>query len=191
MNRTIVRLTVLFAALAAVFTAGTTTIAQRGRARVEWVNGREAVPREVLVKFRQAPQADVLSAIGDQTGAEAIQTIGRAGLRRIRARALDVPALLRVLANHPDVLYAEPNYLVQAFTEPNDPSFPQLWGLEEHRPGRQRIGRRRGRRHSRGAGVGRVVRFDGAGRRGRRHRHRLHASGSRGEHLVGAGSRSR
>ena len=130
MNRTIVRLTVLFAALAAVFTAGTTTIAQRGRARVEWVNGREAVPREVLVKFRQAPQADVLSAIGDQTGAEAIQTIGRAGLRRIRAKALDVPALLRVLANHPDVLYAEPNYIVQAFTEPNDPSFPQLWGLK-------------------------------------------------------------
>jgi subtilisin family serine protease len=130
MNRTIVRLTVLFAALAAVFAAGTTTIAQRGRARVEWVNGREAAPREVLVKFRRAPQADVLSAIGDQAGADAIQTIGRAGLRRIRARALDVPALLRLLANHPDVLYAEPNYLVQAFTEPNDPSFPQLWGLQ-------------------------------------------------------------
>jgi subtilisin family serine protease len=129
MNRTIVRLTVLSAALAAVFAAGTTTVAQRGRARVEWVNGREAAPREVLVKFRRAPQADVLSAIGDQTGADAIETIGRAGLRRIRARALDVPALLRLLANHPDVLYAEPNYLVQAFTEPNDPSFPQMWGL--------------------------------------------------------------
>jgi len=130
MNRTIVRLTVLLAALAAMFAAGTTTVAQRGPARVEWVNGREAAPGEVLVKFRRAPQADVLSAIADQTGADAIQTIGRAGLRRIRARALDVPALLRLLANHPDVLYAEPNYLVQAFTEPNDPSFPQLWGLE-------------------------------------------------------------
>jgi subtilisin family serine protease len=130
MNRTIVRLTVLMAALAAVLAPGTTTIAQRGRARVEWVNGREAAPGEVLVKFRRAPQIDELAAIGEQTGADAIQTIGRAGLRRIRARALDVPALLRLLANHPEVLYVEPNYLVRAFTEPNDPSFPQLWGLE-------------------------------------------------------------
>src|SRR5262245_11530763 len=130
MNRMIVRLTVLLAGLAAVLVPGTTTIAQRGRARVEWVNGREAAPREVLVKFRSAPQGDELPAIGDQIGAETIEPIGRAGLRRIRARALDVPALLRLLASHPDVLYAEPNYLVQAFTEPNDPSFPQLWGLE-------------------------------------------------------------
>jgi subtilisin family serine protease/subtilase family serine protease len=130
MNRTIVRLTVLLAGLAAVLVPGMTTIAQRGRASVEWVNGREAVPREVLVKFRSAPQGDELSAIGDQIGADTIESIGHAGLRRIRARALDVPALLRLLANHPDVLYAEPNYLVQAFTEPNDPSFPQLWGLE-------------------------------------------------------------
>jgi subtilisin family serine protease/subtilase family serine protease len=130
MNRTIVRLTVLFAALAALFVSRTTTVAQRGRAaRVEWVNGQPAAAREVLVKFRRAPRTDVLTEIGEQSGADAIHTIGRAGLRRIRSRALDVPDLLRLLANHPDVLYAEPNYLVQAFTEPNDPSFPQLWGL--------------------------------------------------------------
>ena len=129
-----------------------------------------------------------LSAIGAQTGADAIQTIGRAGLRRIRARALDVPALLRLLANHPDVLYAEPNYLVQAFTEPNDPSFPQLWGLKNIGQVVNGSAGVAGRRHRRGAGVGRVDRFDGAGRRDRRHRHRLHASGSRGERLVGAGS---
>src|SRR5437867_4416855 len=130
MNRTIVRLSVLFAAVAALIVSGTTTSAQRGRARVEWVDGRQAVAREVLVRFRRSPRADVLTAIADQTGAEVIETIGRAGVRRIRARAFDVPGLLRLIANHPDVLYAEPNYLVQAFTEPNDPSFPQLWGLE-------------------------------------------------------------
>ena len=70
MNRTIVRLTVLLAALGALLAPGTTTMAQRGRARVEWVNGREAVPREVLVKFRRVPETDELSAIGEQTGAD-------------------------------------------------------------------------------------------------------------------------
>jgi len=129
MNRTIVRLTVLFSALAALFVLDTRTNAQRAQTRTERVNGREAAAGEVLLKFRRPPQPDLLTEIRRLTNAEAIQTIGRAGLRRLRARALDVPALLELLANHPDVLYAEPNYIVQAFTEPNDPSFPQLWGL--------------------------------------------------------------
>jgi subtilase family serine protease len=129
MNRTIVRLTVLFSALAALFVSGTITSAQRANARAERLNGREAAPREVLLKFRRSPSADLLAEIARLTGADDIHTIGRTGLRRLRARALDVPALLQLLANHPDVLYAEPNYIVQAFTEPNDPSFPQLWGL--------------------------------------------------------------
>jgi subtilisin family serine protease len=129
MSRTIVRLTVLFSTLAALLVLDTRTNAQRAHARTEQVDGREAAAGEVLLKFRRPPQPDLLTEIRSLTNAEAIQTIGRAGLRRLRARALDVPALLELLANHPDVLYAEPNYIVHAFTEPNDPSFPQLWGL--------------------------------------------------------------
>jgi subtilisin family serine protease len=128
MNRTVVHLTGSFSALVVLFVAGVTTSAQRAT-YTERVNGREAAAREVLVKFRRTPQTDLLTEIHGLTNAESIQTIGRAGLRRLRARALDVPALLQLLANHPDVLYAEPNYIVKAFTEPNDPSFPQLWGL--------------------------------------------------------------
>src|SRR6266487_666270 len=129
MNRTGVHLTVLLAALAALLTSGATISAQRATMRTERVNGREVAAHEVLLKFRQSPHADLLAEIARLTGADDIHTIGRTGLRRLRARALDVPALLQLLANHPDVLYAEPNYIVQAFTEPNDPNFPQLWGL--------------------------------------------------------------
>ena len=129
MNRILVRLTVFSAALAALFVSGTTTNAQRSTVRTERVNGREAAAREVLVKFRRPPQNDQLTEIRGLTNAEAFQAIGRTGVRRLRATVLDVPALLQLLANHPDILYAEPNYLVRAFSEPNDPSFPQLWGL--------------------------------------------------------------
>src|SRR5258708_22189084 len=107
MLRMLVRLTVSFIAFAAVLASGATTSAQRGNARTERVNGREASAREVLVKFRRSPPASVLADIRSLTTAEGIQTIGRAGLRRLRARALDVPALLRLLANHPEVQYAE------------------------------------------------------------------------------------
>ena len=40
-----------------------------------------------------------------------------------------LPAALAVYQGHPDVLYAEPDYLVHAFDVPNDPHFDQLWGL--------------------------------------------------------------
>ena len=109
MNRTVVRLTVLLSALAALFASGTTTSAQRANARTERVNGREVAAHEVLLKFQRSPRADLLAEIARLTGADDIHTIGRTGLRRLRARVLDVPALLQLLANHPDVLYAEPN----------------------------------------------------------------------------------
>ncbi|TDF39814.1 PKD domain-containing protein [Alteromonadaceae bacterium M269] len=38
-------------------------------------------------------------------------------------------AALEKLKNHPAVLYAEPNYIVKAALTPNDPSFNDLWGL--------------------------------------------------------------
>src|SRR5205823_13853252 len=128
--RTVVRLTVLCAALAALFARGATTAsAQRANVRAEQVNGHEAVAHEVLVKFRRSPEPALLTEIRGLTNAEAIHTIGRTGLHRLRADSVDVPTLLRLLERHPDVLYAEPNYIVHATTDPNDPSFPQLWGL--------------------------------------------------------------
>ena len=39
-------------------------------------------------------------------------------------------ALVRLLANHPAVAYAEPNYIVRTFADPPDPLAPQLWGLQ-------------------------------------------------------------
>ena len=131
MSRTSVRLTVLFGTLAALlFSGATATNAQRpANADTEQVNGNDAVAREVLVKFRSAPQANTLNAIQSLADAALIEPVGRTGVRRIRSRSFNATALLRMLANRPDVLYAEPNYIVHALTEPNDPAFPQLWGL--------------------------------------------------------------
>jgi len=54
---------------------------------------------------------------------------GGFGVRRLRSRSLDVDALIQYLSQHPDVEYAEPNYIVHANLVPNDPQFPNLWGL--------------------------------------------------------------
>jgi subtilisin family serine protease len=37
---------------------------------------------------------------------------------------------LKAYRKNPDVLYAEPDYLVHALDTPNDPLFPQQWNLQ-------------------------------------------------------------
>ena len=98
-------------------------------ASVEIVDGREAVPGEVLVKIRRG-EAAAVPDIAARADASAIDAIGRAGVRRVRSRSMSSAALLARLANHPAVEYVEPNYIVHATADPNDPSFPQLWGLK-------------------------------------------------------------
>ena len=96
--------------------------------RTEMVNGREAAAGEVLVKFRGgSPDAD-LPAIGALADAGAIDRVGRTGVRRVRSRSMTTAALLARLTRHPAVEYVEPNYILHAFADSNDPSFGQLWG---------------------------------------------------------------
>jgi subtilisin family serine protease len=114
-----------------LFSATAWIQAQRDvNAGLERIDGRDVVAREVLVKFRATPRLDQLNQIRALIDGDTIQTIGRTGTRRLRSRSLTAAAAVRRLADHPDILYAEPNYIVHAFTEPNDPGFPQLWGLK-------------------------------------------------------------
>jgi serine protease len=49
---------------------------------------------------------------------------------RFRSRTKDVAALVKSLSARPDVVFAEPNFIVYATLTPTDPSFGQLWGLQ-------------------------------------------------------------
>jgi len=93
------------------------------------VNGRDVVAREVLVKFRDTLQPSELAEIATEIDAEAVERVGRAGAVRLRSRSLSAAALIARLARRPDVVYAEPNFIVQITQEPDDPGFNQLWGL--------------------------------------------------------------
>jgi subtilisin family serine protease len=99
-----------------------------GRSIIDRVNGREAVAGEVLLRFRDWAQPADLAGLRAQTDASSISPIGRAGALRLRSRSISAAALATLLASRADLVYAEPNYIVRAF--PSDPSFPQLWALE-------------------------------------------------------------
>jgi subtilisin family serine protease len=116
--------------LGGVLLASSQPAGQRAsRLERQTVNGREVVAREVLVRFRNALQPLELAEMATETDAQAMERVGRAGAVRLRSRSLSAAALLARLARRPDVLYAEPNFIIQISQQPDDPGFDQLWGL--------------------------------------------------------------
>src|SRR3954463_6205389 len=106
MTRTSRSMAILFAALVALLVSHPARTRAQGPAapRAELVNGREAVPQEVLVKFREPPRPDQLSNIRELSDAGSVSRVGRSGVQRVRSRSLTAAALLQRLANHPDLL---------------------------------------------------------------------------------------
>ena len=102
---------------------------RRARFEVEIVNNRVTVAREVLVKFREPFRTAQLGQIVSTADPDAVEAVGRSGIFRVRSRSFTTAALLALLGRRPDLQYVEPNFVVHALIEPNDPSFPQLWGL--------------------------------------------------------------
>lgn len=98
---------------------------------VELVNGRDVVAREVLVRLRPGATAAALSRMSASAQGAELHAIGGAGLGmyRVRSHSLDAAALAAELSRLPEVLYAEPNYLLHTTALPNDTRFGELWGL--------------------------------------------------------------
>jgi serine protease len=95
------------------------------------------LPGEVIVKFREGAdpldQTRALEAVAGAGAAAEVRWIAPrvAVLRDRSARgARDVAA---DLANAPEVVYAEPNYLGRLQAMPNDPSFSRQWNLQQLR----------------------------------------------------------
>ena len=123
-------LAVLFGVSALIFLSPLRTEGQRAsRFERETVNGREVVAREALVRFRYPLRASELAQVAGETAADTVTPIGREGAMLVRSRSLSAAALVARLAGRADVLYAEPNFVIQIAATPDDPLFDQLWGL--------------------------------------------------------------
>ncbi len=92
----------------------------------------EFVPNELLVRVKLGVDA---SQVHNMLGARVLKTFEIVpNLQLVRLPAsLSVPEAIRLYRKNPDVLYAEPNYIVRKAQQiqltPNDPSFSQLYGL--------------------------------------------------------------
>lgn len=120
----------LLAWLAALFFVGTA-----------WGNGADDfVPGEAIVTYRPAATRSSAEVTAARHGARMKRHFPWLSARRnrvtelVQSDTLTTAELIAALQKEPDVLFAEPNYLrqVSRFTTPDDPSFPQLWGLENN-----------------------------------------------------------
>ena len=123
----------LVVAAAVVFTAiagGSVPKGLHGLAAVS--DERAYVPREVLVSFRRQPSPGELRA--SMVDIEALKITPKAVPNLYVAELADtttVPEAVAELKQHPDVRYAEPNYIYRLAATPNDPLYGQLWGLNQ------------------------------------------------------------
>ena len=102
------------------------SLAQEG---IEYVGGRQAAARQVLVKFRSLGPLTV-AQLRKTYDLDRVQGIGGTGVYVLRSRSRSAQALLQSPAVRRDVQYAEPDYILRASDLPNDPRFGEQWALQ-------------------------------------------------------------
>jgi len=99
--------------------------------RVDLGKGPKYVPGEVLVRFKPGTSRRAMLSSHARVGGmvkREFKSVPGLHLVKLSAEA-NLKRALRDYHKDPNVLYAEPNYVVHPFTLPNDPLFPQQWGL--------------------------------------------------------------
>ena len=90
------------------------------------------VPDEILVRFARGVPLAAKAAAHARLGAHSVRSYASVdGLHLVKLpKTISVKEAIKLYQQRPDVLYAEPNYIVHTLVTPNDPGFGLLWGLE-------------------------------------------------------------
>jgi thermitase len=91
------------------------------------------VPGELIVQFRSGASTAARSNALRTRGATVLQGLGQKGLALVKLpEGASVTASAQALEADPAVAFAEPNGISHlTATTPNDPRFPDLWGLNQ------------------------------------------------------------
>lgn len=116
--------------LFATFLATAQTAKHPKKRDTEFFKGKKVVARQVLVKFRDSATQQEIDQVKKNIDSDFDKRVGGTGLRLLGSRSKDTATLISELSARSDVLYAEPNYVISVARTPNDPSFSQVWGLQ-------------------------------------------------------------
>lgn len=101
----------------------------------------DAVPGELIVRFKSTLRESQREAVRNTVGAELEEKLPVKGLELVDlAAGMSVAAAERSFERQSEVLYAEPNFYRHAAATPADPMFGSVWGLNN--TGQPVLGRR-------------------------------------------------
>ena len=124
-------LVVLVLALAAGVPAGARVAAEPSNG-LQRLTERKFVEGELLVRFKPGVTEGEQSTLLAAQGARVKRALPLPRLKLVRLpKGASVHAAAAMFSRRPGIAYAEPNYLYRATATPNDPRFPQLWGLHQ------------------------------------------------------------
>ncbi len=91
----------------------------------------DRAPGEILVKFQPGTQNAYVREVNRTLGASTLRVFSSINVHHLKIDSgASVDQMLEAYRNNTAVVYAEPNYIVNAEQFiPNDPLFPDLWGL--------------------------------------------------------------
>ena len=93
-------------------------------------SGRAFAPGEVIVVLEQPASPADLRDLNRENDATVEEDLPRSDVNVVDLpRDLSVTEAVRAYEESPDVAYAEPNYKLHPSAAPNDPSYRDLWGL--------------------------------------------------------------
>jgi len=98
------------------------------------VQGPKYVQDRVLVRFRPAVSAADMRATHAAAGFQVLNDVSVVDRLQVvqLAAGTNVHDAIRMYRNNPNVLYAEPDYIVQVTGVPNDPFFSTQWNLQNN-----------------------------------------------------------
>ena len=87
------------------------------------------VPGEIIIKYSDTATGTEISTLSSQLNSITLRDFSRIGASLEQLTDMTVPEAIAAFENNPAVEYIEPNYLYFAEAIPNDPDFPNLWGM--------------------------------------------------------------
>jgi len=97
--------------------------------KAQSANRPEYLPDEVLVKFKDGVPQDTVDTIIAGAGGAVVKKFRLIPALRLKIPAGTVESAISLLKRFPEIEYVEPNYLRYLNAIPNDPDYPEMWGL--------------------------------------------------------------
>ena len=117
--------------LAAALASALAAAAVAGAANRPQAAGKpRAVPGSIIVGFKAHVSAKGRSGVLGAVDARPTKRFAQIDSTVVSVSPANTSWTIRTLAQDPRVAYAEPNFVLHAADVPNDPSFPQEWGLD-------------------------------------------------------------